>query len=484
MSPTLRSLGPAVAGTWYPADPPALASQIEGFLNQVPAPEGRTGAPLALIEPHAGYVYSGQVAAHGFRLLEGLALERVIVIGPSHYEGFHGAAIPDAECYRTPLGEVVLDGEALESLARMPGFERRNRPFGPEHSLEAEIPFLQHVLAPGWRLVPVLIGAGSSPASVRLVADGLRVLVGPRSVAVVSSDFTHYGSHFQYVPFREDVPRNIRELDMGAIQRIEARDAAGFEAYVARTDATICGRRAIDVLLHVLPPEARGTLAAYDTSGNLTGDWSHSVSYAALVFRAGHGEQPEASGFDASEQRSLLRLARASITERLRADGSLERCLRDVELTPRLREAGASFVTLRRADPAGSPGPRLRGCIGSMTAREPLYRNVVDNAARSAFEDPRFGPLRPEELDGLLIEISVLTPLRPIDGPEAIVIGRDGVELENAGRRAVFLPQVATEHGWAIEELLVQLAVKAGLPPDGWRGGKLYTFQAEHFAEE
>lgn len=492
MEPTVQVLGPAVAGTWYPADGDALDRQVAGYLRAAKLPEDDR-APIALIEPHAGFVYSGQVAAHGFRLLEGRAFERVIVLGPSHYASFRGAAVPRAERYRTPLGDVPLDVEGCAALAERPGFQRTNHPFGPEHSLEAELPFLQRVLAPGWRLLPVLIGGGLAPESAAEVAAALRPLLEAGSLAVVSSDFTHYGPRFNYVPFRDDVPDNIRRLDMGAIRHIEAGDVQGFEEYVARTDATICGRGAIDVLMRALPGGARGSLIAYDTSGNQTGDWDHSVSYASLSFHPAD-ERPrveippalaEEQGDDLGpdQRATLLRLARAAIGDRLRDENSAQRLLEEIAPTGRLAEAGASFVTLRIPE---APGGRLglRGCIGSLAARAPLYRDVMDNAVKSAFQDPRFAPLSLHELDLLRIGISVLTPLRPVAGPEAIVIGRDGVQLDKDGRRSVFLPQVAVEQRWDVPTLLEQLAKKAGLPAAGWRGGKLATFRSESFGED
>jgi AmmeMemoRadiSam system protein B len=282
-----RAVGPAVAGTWYPGDGPSLARAVDGYLEAAEPQAQAGGRVIGLIEPHAGYVYSGAVAGRGFRAVRGCRYARVIVIGPSHYEGFRGAALPDAEVYRTPLGDVPLDRKAIETLARNPRFTIASRPFHPEHSLEAEIPFLQRALEPGWRLLPVLVGAGTSGTVAQEVADALRAIAEPATLVVVSSDFTHYGPRFGYVPFKEDVPNRLRTLDMGAVRLAEALDADGLETYVRETGATICGRDAIGVLLRLLPRGTTGSLAAYDTSGNLTGDWHHSVSYAALTFREG-----------------------------------------------------------------------------------------------------------------------------------------------------------------------------------------------------
>jgi AmmeMemoRadiSam system protein B len=281
-----RSLGPAVAGTWYPGDEASLARAVDDLLEgATDDPGSDSGRVVALIEPHAGYVYSGRVAGEGFRGVRGQEVGRVLLIGPSHYEAFTGGVVPEAEAYRTPLGDVALDVDALETLTRHPRIKASNRPFGPEHSLESEIPFLQRALAPGWRLVPVLLGSGVSGALAQEIADAIRPLLDETTLVVVSSDFTHYGPRFGYVPFHDDVRARIRSLDMGAVERIRRRDVSGFESYLQETGATICGRDAIDVLLRLLPSDVEGRLTAYDTSGSLTGEWDHSVSYASMTFR-------------------------------------------------------------------------------------------------------------------------------------------------------------------------------------------------------
>ncbi len=183
-----------------------------------------------------------------------------------------------------------------------------------------------------------------------------------------------------------------------------------------------------------------------------------------------------------TEREALLRLARASIEDELER-GSLGRALGAVELGPGLREARACFVTVKAPATEGE-GFRLRGCIGGIAAREPLYRNVIHFAAEAAFRDPRFPPLTREELDAVRVSVSVLAPLQPVASPDEIVPGRHGVVLEKESRQAVFLPQVAAEQGWDRDQLLEHLALKAGLPREGWRGGRLWRFEAESFEEE
>jgi len=286
-----RTLGPNLAGTWYPADADVLRADIRRMLDSTEPQETASAPVLALIEPHAGYMYSGQVAAAGFRLLEGRRFNRVILIGPSHHDAFTGVAVPTATDYHTPLGLVALDQDGTRFLADRPGFLSTNDPFLKEHCLEIELPFLQETLAPGWELVPLLIGYDFGQGVEADVAAALQELAGPDTLLVASSDFTHYGHNFGYIPFEENVPEQLRELDLGAVEKIVSGDRDGFRRYVQKTGATICGRHAIDLLMRVLPDSSPCELVSYNTSGQITGDWSHSVSYATLAFHEGdHNE--------------------------------------------------------------------------------------------------------------------------------------------------------------------------------------------------
>jgi len=280
------TLGPAVAGRWYPASPTALAEEVDRLVAGAPAARGRfsslPGAVRAVIAPHAGYVYSGEIAARALAAFAGERFDRVLLLGPSHYHRFGGAMIPEASFLATPLGSVPVDAAALAAIRGRAGIAVSDVPFQPEHALESEIPFLQRLLAPGWKVVPVLVGASSTEAEVARVADALARLLDAGTLVVVSSDFTHYGDAFGYVPFRDRVRERLEELDLGAARRIEAGDAPGFDRYCDETGATICGRKSISVLLRFPAATRRGVLLGYDTSGRRTGDWSHTVSYAAL----------------------------------------------------------------------------------------------------------------------------------------------------------------------------------------------------------
>jgi MEMO1 family protein len=276
----MNTVGPAVAGSWYPAESGALARTVDQLLAAAGPGEG-----VAAIAPHAGFAYSGPLAATAIRSIAHGRVRRVVLLGPSHYFGFAGAAVPAAaRALRTPLGDCPVDREAVAFLREHSGFLADDRFFEPEHALEAELPFLQRALPEAFSVVPILMGGGATRDDARRAAEAIARCLDDDTRVVVSSDFTHFGPRFGYVPFEDGVPDGIHRLDHGALDAIAAGDASAFGSYVDRTGTTICGRRAIDVLLRLDCGASGGTLLGYDTSGRMTGSWDHSVSYAAVVF--------------------------------------------------------------------------------------------------------------------------------------------------------------------------------------------------------
>ncbi len=275
----------SLAGTWYAGGKTQLAAQVEDLLRAAGPPA--TTAPLrAVVVPHAGYTYSGRAAAAAYVCLSGGRYRRAVIVAPSHSGGFRGVALLEVDAFETPLGPVAVDSAGLAALAHQPLCGERPEVFRGEHSLEIQLPLLQRVL-PSVRVVPLLLG-DLSVDDQETVAHALRQLVDEETLFIVSSDFVHYGRHFDYLPFPPEGPEHVRaglrDLDMGAIQRVCAGDTAGFRRYVKETGATICGRMPISVFLTLHAQHTPGQLLTYYTSLDVTGDYEHCVSYASIAF--------------------------------------------------------------------------------------------------------------------------------------------------------------------------------------------------------
>ncbi|MCX6985526.1 MAG: AmmeMemoRadiSam system protein B [Lentisphaerae bacterium] len=282
---------PAVAGQFYDSDPESLRHQIEQMLAGGKSVTAESGKYVqAVIVPHAGYVYSGKTAAKTLKTAGSFKYKRAIVISPSHSFPFKGLALSSYDAYRTPLGCIPVDKEMLKEIRskKCRWINERDEVHIPEHSLEVELPFLQ-VLFPELPIVPIVCGN----ADLEVAGDISEVLypfMNSETLWVVSSDFTHFGRQFGYRPFTEDIPEKLRELDTGAVEKIISLDCSGFSDYVEETGATICGANPIKVLLKTIGKASRHAgsvflpeLVEYTTSGELTGDYSHTVSYAGIV---------------------------------------------------------------------------------------------------------------------------------------------------------------------------------------------------------
>lgn len=475
-----------LAGAWYDADPSRLKAELEGYLRKA---EGEADPSIfAVIVPHAGYAYSGPCAAVGMKVLAARKdLRRVVVLGFSHRVSLPGRiSLPAREThYRSPLGETPMDTEAIAELMKHPLFTDAPATRRGENSVEMQLPLLQVALeGREWKLVPVTLGQLDG-ATRQEAADSLGGLMDGQTALVVSSDFTHYGPNFGYVPFRTNVEANLRQLDGGAVAKILAGDADGFAAYCDETGATICGQDTIGVLLRMLPRGFRARELAYDTSGRSTGDFENSVSYASIGFfgagapaKKGETEKPKKSGLAAADKKTLLKMARQAIEQALKGNKPSNPEDLGIEPTPAMKQKMGGFVTL-------TIGGELRGCIGEIFPRRALADVVLDHALDAAFNDPRFPPLTAKEFPEIHIEISALTPPVPVASYPDIEIGKHGMVIELRGRSAVFLPQVAPEQGWDLATTLTHLSYKAGLPGDAWRDprAKFTVFEAVIFHE-
>ncbi len=439
----------AVAGRFYPADPTVLQQGVDSLLAAAqPLPD--SAPPKALVVPHAGYVYSGPVAADAYRLLENskTPFTRVILLGPAHRVGFKGIAASSATHYRTPLGDVPLDQQALAGILDLPGVHTRDAAHAQEHSLEVHLPFLQRSLG-RFQLLPLVVG-DAPPEQVAAVIEAL--WGGPETLLVVSSDLSHFLDYDR-----------ARSQDANTARRIEAlaTDLRGEEA---------CGCRPLNGLLRVL--KARGLTVrrlAMNNSGDTAGDRDRVVGYGA--WSVTEAEPPARVGDDTgtdslglAQRQQLLHLARLAIGHSLSGQGNLDIPLKQYD--PSLHVERASFVTLN-LDGA------LRGCIGSLTPTRPLLVDVLHNATAAAFKDRRFKPLSAPEYAHIELHISVLSPARPLavssraELLEQLRPGVHGLVLAEAGKRATYLPSVWDKLPEP-ERFVSELRVKAGLPREGW----------------
>lgn len=477
----LRVREPAVAGLFYPKDPAELRRVLDRLLT------GARPTPIpglrALVSPHAGYAYSGPTAANAYALLQGASVRTVIVLTPSHYAGFRGACVSSADVFRTPLGDVPVARDLADKLVQAspfiretpcrvqrPGWSRQSSRAEPaagtdtadtwEHADEVQVPFLQRALG-NFRLLTIVLG-DVDPAA---VAEGLAKHLDAQTLIVASSDLSHYHPY--------ETARTLDTQCTEAILRLDIERMAAQEA---------CGRSPILVVMHLA--RSRGwktTMLDYRNSGDTSGDKSRVVGYAAVAFSEGGSAVAPREAYTAGDRERLLRLARRTITAAVAGSG-----LPEVDPTDYPGALGARrgcFVTLTQAG-------RLRGCIGNIQARGPLYEAVRDNARNAALQDPRFPPVAPAEVDHLDIEVSVLTEPRPLafTSPEDLLSKlqphRDGVILQIGGATATYLPQV-WEQIPDKEQFLRSLSQKAQRGPDDWRreGTRVQVYQVEAFKQ-
>jgi AmmeMemoRadiSam system protein B/AmmeMemoRadiSam system protein A len=470
-----------LAGSWYPGDRETLNRQLEGFVKKAVHIKPLKDV-IGLILPHAGYMYSGQAAVLGLKTVD-KKYERIVVIGPSHSVSMSDQfSVPPVTHYQTPLGKIPLDLDFIDRLLKNPMFQKISGVHDSEHSVQIEVPLLQFVMPGEFKLVPIVAGQCSEQA-VQKAADFLQGLVDDKTLVVASSDFTHYGPNFGYVPFKKNVPEEIKKLDLGAYAYIEKLDMKGFREYQRKTGATICGRVPIAVMLALVPSSGKAHLVEQTTSGEMTGDYSSSVSYLSIAFTgswksASSKSDTKEEGSSEQEKKNLLKMARQAIQYYLKNKRTPKPEDLGIPVTESMKQKRAAFVTLRKDS-------RLRGCIGDILPRVPLYESVINNAINAAVNDHRFSPVTLDECDKLSISISALTVPEKIDNHDKIRIGTDGVILRKEGRSAVFLPQVAPEQGWDVAETLTHLSTKAGLPADAWKkGAQFEVFQAIVFKEK
>jgi MEMO1 family protein len=462
---------PAVAGSFYPSDPAQLTKLVDGFLAAAPSPQIKD--LVAIVSPHAGYEYSGQVAAYSYAQLKGRKFDRVVIIAPSHREAFSFSAVYDGAAYETPLGRIPVDQAFAAKLASGRSIQLSSRGHAPtaeggEHAIEVQLPFLQRTLGP-FKVVPIVMG-DQSYDSCRTLGRGIAKLIqGPGTLIVASSDLSHYHPYDDAVKIDRKTLRAIEEWDyLSMIRNFDQRvwEACGGGPIVA---AMIASERL---------GATKSKVLKYANSGDVTGDRSRVVGYGAVaLYREFARSAADAAPFSLgqAERAELLRIAKASVETAVK-EGKLYDL--PAEKFESLTQERGAFVTLKKRG-------ELRGCIGYVAPMKPLAVTVRDVAAYAALRDNRFPPVNVEELPEIHLEISVLSPLRRVLDLKQIRTGRDGLVVKQGETEGLLLPQVAPEQGWDRMTFIQQTCRKAGLPENAWQNAEtdVFSFTALVFGE-
>jgi len=466
---------PNVSGQFYPSNKKSLSSQINSFFANVNKDNQISDKEiLALMVPHAGYIYSGQVAAHAFKTIQGREFDVVIILAPSHFYPFSGLSVYREGLFQTPLGDIEIDGQLAQDLiSASEKFSYIPQAFEREHSLEVELPFLQKTLK-RLKIVPIVVGRLDYSDAQSIAKAIIQASKHKKVLLVASTDLSHYHSYQEAVG-----------MDSKVISYIKNLDARGLWQSDAKKECEMCGLNPVLILLNYAKElELKPKVLNYANSGDVTGDKSRVVGYVSVAFfRDSHNStakeknlEGEGEMFNQAQKQRLLEIARQTISEYVSHNKRLD----IQEDDPQLNINRGAFVTLHKQG-------RLRGCIGSFTSNEPICKLISKMAIQSSTEDPRFSPVAKSDLKDIDIEISVLTEPQLIDDWKKIKLGVDGVIVKRGFYSGVFLPQVATETGWDLETFLSQLcSSKAGLPPDCYknRSTQIYTFQAVVFSEK
>ncbi|HOB78413.1 MAG: AmmeMemoRadiSam system protein B [Bacteroidales bacterium] len=467
---------PIVQGTFYPASATELKKEIESWYKAYQPTKYIT--PIrAIIVPHAGYVYSGAIAARAYAQIEpGAKYKNVFLIGRSHQGYFSGASLYTSGAFANALGEVEVNDDICKKLLQHKIFDHPSYYHDNEHSLEVQLPFLQLRLAPDFKIVPILIGTENT-IILDEIATILKQYYEPENLFVISTDLSHYPSY-----------KDAIISDSLTVEAILSGDPKKFQTTVNYIETSgkypnlstaACGAAAVYVLLKIIENEPCAIKKIYTAnSGDISGDHSRVVGYASLiVVPSDKNTNIQTKSTDTEftltdeEKKFLKDLAFKSIKYGLTYH-SFPKV--DIPDWPGLHTNCGVFVTINKRG-------KLRGCIGTFRQDRPLWQNVMEMAQSAAFSDPRFPPLSFDELNEIDIEISVLTPLKKINSIDEIQLGKHGIYIKKGMNSGTFLPQVATDTGWTLEEFLGHCARdKAGIGYYGWKDpdAEIYIYEA------
>ncbi len=467
---------PVVAGSFYSSNAQQLETQLAAFFNATEDKETNENI-AAIIVPHAGYVFSGEVAASAYAKIDPeKEYSRIFVIGTSHHELMNGASIYNQGDYETPLGVVKVDIELANQIIKNNKLFKFNAAaHDREHSIEVQLPFLQYHFKKPFKIVPIIISTRSAPTC-QNIAEVLNPYFNENNLFVISSDFSHYPNYSDAVKTDKAtaaaIETNSPEYFANTINSTAEKNIHGLAT-------SCCGWSSVLTLLSITSesPGIKIEHVKYMNSGDTSyGDKQRVVGYHSFVFTRETGSASESFLLTPEEKKILFHTAREAIDSRLN-----NKSLPDIDedkLTASLKTPCGAFVTLLK-------NGQLRGCIGRFIATEPLVKIVQEMALASAFQDTRFNPVQKSEMNDIEIEISVLTPLKRIYSIDEFELGKHGIYMTKGNRSGTYLPQVAEDTGWGKEEFLGHCARdKAGIGQNGWKDADLYTYEALVFHEK
>jgi len=453
------------AGSFYPEDRKKLQEMIDSFAREAEA-SMIEGEILGVISPHAGYIYSGKIAAYSYKTLqrENSKKTTVIILAPTHHYYFDGVSVYPKGAFNTPFGEIKIDEDITEELRNIKCVTFDTKAFYGEHSIEVQLPFLKKAM-PHCRIVPVLFGRMTLSQMKNLAGYFVELHKNKRIIIVVSTDLSHYHPYFE-----------ARTIDLETIRHIKKLDYSWLWKSVVNNEMRACGILPLITFLCYVK-EIGGTvkIIKYANSGDTSGHKDRVVGYlSAVAYVYPFLKKEEKMGLTKEEKKTLLDIARKTLESYLSG-----RKIPQFQVnSERLKEKRMVFVTLKKHG-------QLRGCIGRIVADTPLYKAVSQVAIDSALHDPRFAAVRYEELDDIEIEISVMTPFEEVKNLDDIKVGRDGLMIRKGFNSGLLLPQVPIEYGWDRKTFLENLCYKAGLYKDAYKepDAVIYKFSAEVFSE-
>ncbi len=463
---------PVFAGTFYNASKQSLESQLNQLFSTA-IPKVLEGKVRCLIVPHAGYGYSGLVAASGFKSIPKDAVyKNIFIIASSHREYFEGASVYSIGNYLTPLGEVPVNRQiACELIANNNIISYNPKAHDREHSIEVQIPLIQYHFDHIPPIVPIVIGS-SSVATSRELAAALMPYFTSDNLFVISSDFSHYPEYSEAVRIDKSTGDAVLQNDPKHFYNILGKNS---REPVKNLATPCCGWSSVMTLLYMSEKAEQMSMTPilYRNSGDSPiGDKDRVVGYWAI---AGHQTIPDQFSLGQQEKDALLAISRRTLESYLSTHEIP--VIAEAEIPEILRQPAGAFVSLHKHG-------QLRGCIGNFLPVDPLYRVVQNMTVAAATRDTRFYPVDQGELENISIEISVLTPLRKIESIEEFKLGRQGIYMRKGGKSGTFLPQVAAQTGWKKEEFLGHCARdKAQIGWDGWKEAELFVYEAIVFGE-